>query len=1254
MGGHKSAHGFQSVRPVFYDVTRRRWRGFTRVTTGLTVGVTMLFGFLGFSILETPRLDTSALYPRDVALASIGPVFEPVIAREIVVEAVAERAAFVPVSRVLVADLPAPLSPSRKQPKPIAVAPAPAVDAPIVVPKTVTVTFPQLRPADLAVREKPRPSPAKPRVRDISSPSFVTLSRPKSSQSNSSIVKLGEASFGRDHGEAKLVSALDGVLAVLGTFFVPAVNAQEYTAPQRPEVQAFHVNWDPASASSLHEFVSNIDVVVPDWLSLNEEGTGALFDLSERTMEVVRLREMAHPDLKIIPLLTNYSDGRWDGEKLRRLMASPSQSATFADQLVTGLQANNWQGVTLRFSGLTADDRAAHLQFVSALASALNPHGLGLQHVVNIEGGALDPTLFVDLVDRIILEAHGETAIEDAAGPLASQNWLATLAQNWAKRLPPEKIIFSLGNFSYDWAEGEPAQRIDNLAAYRRAAEFGASVSLDRTSLNARFEYVARDGRAHSVWMLDGVSAYNQLRALAPLGVAGVALDRLGTEDASIWPLLAAPFQAHSSALERIDYSYQIGRNGTGVVVKLVDVPAVGQRQLSLGAQGEVVGAELISLPRAYEIDQWGSNDPTQVTLTFDDGPDPRYTPQILDILKQYNVKASFFTLGSQMLRHPKLVQRILDEGHDIGSHTYSHVNISKMTPEILTVDLNTTQRVFESIAGRHAALFRAPYAADTNPTTPSEIAPLATVGELGYLTVNMNIDSKDWWLPTASRIAQDTINGLGKGDDNVILLHDGGGDRQATVDALPVIIETVLAEGYHFVPVSSLIGLTPDQVMPRVAERVSPVGVVRNFGFAVVREAEKLIVGLFFVAIVLGVARSLILISLSSLRKRHAAPLHPDPILRVGVVVPAYNEAKVVVQTVRSLLQSDFKNLQILVVDDGSTDGTFARCQSVFAGVENVQVMTKPNGGKASALNLGFARLEVDVVVAMDADTVFMPDTISKMVRHFGDDQVMAVAGNAKVGNRLNMLTRWQAVEYITAQNLDRRAFELLNCITVVPGAVGAWRREKVLELAGFSTDTLAEDADLTVRILRAGYRVVYEEDALAYTEAPATTKQLLKQRFRWMFGMLQVTQKHRGAMALKDSKSFALAGMPNILLFQILFPLLAPVADLVAVTTLIGLGIQIGTGSSLMGLQDGLMFLGLFGAFVLLDFMAAVIAFGHEKREDWRLLLWVLPQRFYYRQLLYIVAIRSVLMAIRGTAVGWGNLERKASVAVKMQPQT
>ena len=271
-----------------------------------------------------------------------------------------------------------------------------------------------------------------------------------------------------------------------------------------------------------------------------------------------------------------------------------------------------------------------------------------------------------------------------------------------------------------------------------------------------------------------------------------------------------------------------------------------------------------------------------------------------------------------------------------------------------------------------------------------------------------------------------------------------------------------------------------------------------------------------FLGAIVLGVARLFVLAGLALWKRdregRACRCRRMGQPPAVTVLIPAFNEEKVIVATVERILASDYPNLEVLVIDDGSKDHTAYIVRSHFSARPRVGVISIPNGGKANALNVGLANAPGDVVVALDADTQFERDTISRLVRWFADPAIGAVAGNAKVGNRINMITRWQALEYIVAQNLERRALSALDTLTVVPGAVGAWRRDALRELGGFPADTLAEDQDLTIAIQTAGYRVQFDPSAIAWTEAPATVQGLAKQRFRWAYGTLQCLWKYRG----------------------------------------------------------------------------------------------------------------------------------------------
>lgn len=1029
----------------------------------------------------------------------------------------------------------------------------------------------------------------------------------------------------------------------------------------------FYVNWDESSRSSLREHLNNLDVLVPEWLHLSGSEGDLSVDDEPRTTAALDLIAEKKPDLKVLPLVNNYLEGQWRVDELRQTLANERSRERFVANLLAYVEENGLAGVTIGLQGMQVSDRQDFMAFAEDLHDAFDESGLLVYHTLSMRDRSLDATELSKFSDAIIVLGEGESWSSMAPGPLASQAWFEAGLERRATEIPADKLVVSLANMARDWSpNGTETYSVQE--AFSRARQGNATIEFDPEKLNPSFRYTDGAGPQHTVWMLDAVTAFNHWQWARGLNPRGLAIWRLGTEDPSTWTVLANPLAPDPQELRVITFSNHLDRYGAGEITRLTGLPQNGSRVVDLAADGRLIGAEAIrNYPRSFEVMQWGADDKKLLALTFDDGPDPTFTPKILDVLKQYDVPATFFMVGQQMLNYPEILQRVMDEGHEVGSHTYTHANIAKLNPELLRVELNATQRVFESITGRNLVMFRPPYATDTNPQTVDEIRPLKLISEMGYLSVNMNIDSRDWWLPNTRRIIETTLSEVSRELGNVVLLHDGGGNRQHTVDALPEIIERARAMGYRFVTISALVGKTRDEVMP-LAEQSPTIQLLQTAGFGVMREFGRFLGIAFVLAIALGIARSTGLIVLSIVRRRHrrkpspptarrrhrpgartlaARRRHRPRPLTVAVIVPAYNEEKVVVQTVRSLLSSSLPDLQVLVVDDGSKDDTFELCRTTFLNEKRVKVITKPNGGKAAALNLGFRRLKADIVIGMDADTILLPDAIERLLEHFADPRVAAVSGNAKVGNRVNLLTRWQALEYITAQNLDRRAFDRLNCIPVVPGAIGAWRRRQVIAAGGFTSDTLAEDADLTMRLLRAGHVVTYEEQAIALTEAPETVRQFNKQRFRWMYGTLQVAFKHLGALRLRDSKTVGLVALPNTLVFQIMFPLLAPFADFGAVLAVFGLGWDFITDSTSLPVDRAAMFLTVFFVFMLVDFAAAACSFWHERDEDWWLLLWLLPQRFFYRQLLYIVAIKAVLQAIRGTAVGWGTLTRTANVA-------
>jgi cellulose synthase/poly-beta-1,6-N-acetylglucosamine synthase-like glycosyltransferase len=421
------------------------------------------------------------------------------------------------------------------------------------------------------------------------------------------------------------------------------------------------------------------------------------------------------------------------------------------------------------------------------------------------------------------------------------------------------------------------------------------------------------------------------------------------------------------------------------------------------------------------------------------------------------------------------------------------------------------------------------------------------------------------------------------------------------------------------------------------------------GFIFGIYHWFWVLITTTFILGIILVSGRTLIIGILALIEKLR--PDHPqtsEPLPAVTVLIPAHNEEGVIVQTVTSVLLSDHPDLRIIVVNDGSTDKTEELLDDNFSHEPRVRIIHQVNRGKAAALHLAMSQAETEIVVTIDADTEIETDAIRKLIRHFSDPTVGAVAGNVKVGNRSRWLTRWQALEYITSQNMEKRAFNLLNCITVVPGALGAWRKKAIDAAGGITADTVAEDADLTIAIRRLGWRVSYDEEAIAWTEAPETASQLIRQRFRWTFGTLQSFWKHSGTLFRPKYGTLGWIALPNIFLFQLALPLISPIIDLLFLGSVALWAVQKWHLSWLPTIQstnaDLMRSVFFFLGFLLIDVFTCVLAFALERKEDWTLLVPVLLQRFYYRQLMYVVLFRSVKEAVSGRPVGWRGVEPEA----------
>lgn len=1027
----------------------------------------------------------------------------------------------------------------------------------------------------------------------------------------------------------------------------------------RPLSIGFYINWDESSYESLKRNLDHLDWVIPEWVHLQDPDinqTPIVSDMQNGIPALNWIRE-THPQVRILPMVQNLINEKFDGALLARNIADENHRQQLISSLMTFVQDNKFAGVSVDFEEPPAAAQANLLTFMQELHTAFGSKGLLVTQALPFADPGWNYKSYGAASDYTILMAYDQHWAGSDAGPVAAQAWFEQTLVKRMGELDPSKTIIALGNYGYDWSDANPndAKELTFQEALITARESEATPSFDAASHNPYFEYDEEDESHHKVWYLDAVTAYNQMRAASGYKPAGFAVWRLGSEDPSIWSILGPGQNMSADALRQINYGYLVDFQGSGELLDVMARPQSGARNIDVDpATGFIKSEQITSSPSSYVVARTGDR-PGMLALTFDDGPDPKWTPAILDILKRENVPATFFIIGKNGQAYPDLVRRIVNDGHEIGNHTFTHPNLGEIPLSITELELNATQRLIESEVGRSTVLFRPPYFGDAEADKPQEVEPAILAQKLGYIMVGVRIDPSDWQLPvTADQIVSRTID---RAMDNnpetrgeVILLHDSGGDRSATIEALPRLIHDLKARGFRFVPVSDLAGLSRDQVMPVIPTNQRVFTRADAVAFFFLSTGGWTLQWVFLIGILLGLGRLLFVGSLAFaqwLRSRRRERLHAgiDYSPFVSVIVPAYNEELVVGKTIKSLLASEYENFEVIVVDDGSQDNTSQIVRDSFGQTERVRLFTVANAGKAAALNTGLIHASGEIVVALDADTLFAPQTIGALAHRFHDQSLGAIAGNAKVGNRRNIVTRWQALEYITSQNMDRRAFASLNCITVVPGAVGAWRKDVLQRAGGFASDTLAEDQDLTLQIRRLGFKIGYEDTAVAWTEAPDNLRSLARQRFRWAYGTLQCMWKHLDALFRPRYGTLGFIAMPNVWIFQILFPLISPVMDLMLIYALVSTALdrwQQPTGYSSTNLQQVLFYYALFLA---IDWVSACFAFVLERKERWRLLWWLFLQRFCYRQVMYYVMIKSVAMAVRGPVVGWGKLERKAT---------
>ena len=1011
-----------------------------------------------------------------------------------------------------------------------------------------------------------------------------------------------------------------------------------------PVRAGFYVNWDQNSKFSLEKNISKMNMVIPEWYFIDNSKGKLDCRVEENTLEYLRKNNVA-----VVPMLSNFK--QWATDSTYILLKNEKYRKHLIDQIETLLDTNDYKGINIDFENYPYKIKPYLIQFSKELHERLHPEG----YITTIDVNPTDDYVWykelAPYYDFIFSMAYNEHYPDGEPGSISSLMFVEKALDDAMKDVPSEKIVLCLGGYGFDWpVKGGTAQKVTYQNMISLAKEYDEKVYFNLSQSDITLLYTDDEGKQHEAHCNDAVGTFNIMRTAEDYNAGGVALWYLGSEDQRMWNYFNAnlneeylskhPF--NYKKLEHIEAIDAINYDGKGEILEIINKPVHGYSKFTYDTKDQLItNEEYKTLPSAYLLKRYGADNPKKLAITFDDGPSSEYTPKILDILKKYKVPATFFVTGVNIENNIPLVRRIYREGHEIGNHTFTHPNLEVTSEARERIELRSTRLLIESILGRSTLLFRAPYVIDAEPKNLFQMKSLAVAHDEGFISATSYIDPNDW----QEDIESDTIVARAKAflkldpekRGNIILLHDAGGDRTATIEALPEILEYYKMQGYQFVTVSELMGKTRDQVMPAVESKFHLTEKLDMIFFSITYAWDHFLNGFFMVAIFLVMLR-LISVAILAVYQRIREKKHPivvpnDFKPKVSVIVPAYNEELNAVRTVNTLLKSTYDDLEVIFVDDGSKDETFARVSAAFEGNSRVSVLTKPNGGKAAALNYGIERANGEILVCIDADTVLPPNAIPLMIPYFADPEVGAVAGNVRVGNTVNLLTNWQSIEYITSQNFDRRAYDAVNAILVVPGAIGAFRKTAMEAVNGFTTDTLAEDCDLTLRILREGYRIRTCNEALALTEAPESLNMFLKQRSRWTFGMMQSFWKHRDMLFTSGKLNISWVALPNLLIFNFIIPFFSPIVDILFIAGLFTYAAP--------------EYITFYLLYFVIDCIISFMAYRFDNQKfSLKTALFLFVQRFIYRQLLFYVLFKSYKKAIKGELVSWGVLKRTGNV--------
>ncbi|WP_420858533.1 glycosyltransferase [Marivivens marinus] len=824
--------------------------------------------------------------------------------------------------------------------------------------------------------------------------------------------------------------------------------------------------------------------------------------------------------------------------------------------------------------------------------------------------------------------------------PLAPTQWFEERVMPVIGVMDPARRGIALGTFGSIWTSGSATSRPVSFAEASwlmsmNDGQIGYSSRLGTSQIS----YVDEARRPNRIWLLDGVSFYNQLAEVGD-GPA-VVVWPLGFEDPSIWPILRAPSgnpAARDALREPIGMQDRVLEVGSGIAVTRIDPAIAGERQIDVDDAGRVIGQRMVTAPRPATVVRTMAVPSGTALLTFDGTIAEPHWSTLLRTLEDSRISATFFMTDQQILGQGESLNDLIGRGHTIGVMIKSHAEPGTFEARVEDVFNNGAQQLIAHLTNNRTAAARAWHRPLGSPSTPMQLDATLRLTEQGYLPIGSGATVRDIVADRDGMMDQLRDANL-SGRPAVLTFDLTSPTADQSVAALPRVLLDLRRDGFAIRSLAEGTGLAHQTLMPPS----SRAAVWRDtVSYAVLKFWYFKLTFVFLCLLIFAVIRSLIYLALAFIR-RPTPPIDRSFCPGVTVIVPAYNESKVIVHSINSILESDYPNFEVLVVDDGSSDDTSAVVDRAFGSNPRVRLIAQRNGGKWKAENRALDHVRTPFFVGVDADTVLDPKALWWLVQPFKDERVGAVAGFVEVSNPHNFLTWCQALEYRVSQSVTRRSFEVFNGIFVVPGAIGGWRVAAVQAAGKYSGDTITEDADLTVAVHRAGYKVSFQENARAYTEAPSHVAPFLKQRLRWTLGMLQTSWKHR--RTISEFQPIGIISIMDAIWFSLLTSFLSPLVDILLLFILVKLAFVAATdGMETMGPLPVAVIASYF-VLLALDLVNTFAAFWFERRFSWRLLLLTPILRFGYRQLIYISSIHAVIRAASGRLPGWQKLQRRAA---------